>query len=212
MPKNYISNSKESVRMFKSDLLESVSKVHYSVPLFIFIPIIIYFAWKAIWEQQLSIASFALYYLFGLFIWSLTEYVMHRFVFHLEPKKGNKMLERIHFIFHGVHHDYPSDAHRLVMPPSVSIPLSAAFYFMFSFFLETGPLAAFFSAFMSGYLFYDMTHYMLHHANFKNRFWKKLKKHHMLHHYDDATKGYGVSSPLWDKVFSSDFLNRKNDQ
>jgi sterol desaturase/sphingolipid hydroxylase (fatty acid hydroxylase superfamily) len=211
MAKNFVSNSKESVRMFKSDILESVSKVHFSVPLFIFIPVILYFGWKAIWEQELSPVEFSGYFLLGLFIWSLTEYVLHRFIFHLEPKKGNKMLERIHFIFHGVHHDYPSDAQRLVMPPSVSIPLAAAFYFMFSLFLKTGPLAAFFCAFMAGYLFYDMTHYALHHANFKNKFWKKLKKHHMLHHYDDATKGYGVSSPLWDKIFSSDFLRNKND-
>src|SRR6187401_283998 len=107
MPKNYISNSKESVRMFKSDLLESVSKVHYTVPLFIFIPVIIYFVWKALWEQQLSLLFFAEYFLLGLFVWTITEYVMHRFVFHLEPKKGNKLMERIHFIFHGVHHDYP---------------------------------------------------------------------------------------------------------
>ncbi|GLU52180.1 sterol desaturase family protein [Dyadobacter frigoris] len=211
MAKNYVSNSKESVRMFKSDILESVSKVHFSVPLFIFIPVILYFGWKAIWQQELSPVEFSGYYLLGLFVWSLTEYVLHRFIFHLEPKKGNKTLERIHFVFHGVHHDYPSDAHRLVMPPSVSIPLAAAFYYLFSLFLRTGPLAAFFSAFMTGYLFYDMTHYALHHANFKNKFWKKLKKHHMLHHYDDASKGYGVSSPLWDKVFSSDFLKNKND-
>ncbi|WP_159473972.1 sterol desaturase family protein [Dyadobacter sp. 3J3] len=211
MAKNYVSNSKESVRMFKSDILESVSKVHFSVPLFIFIPVILYFAWKAIRQQELSTIEFAGYYLSGLLVWSLTEYVLHRFIFHLEPKKGNKIQERIHFIFHGVHHDYPSDAHRLVMPPSVSIPLAATFYYLFSLILRSGPLAAFFSAFMTGYLFYDMTHYALHHANFKNKFWKKLKKHHMLHHYDDASKGYGVSSPLWDKIFSSDFLKNKND-
>lgn len=197
--------------MFKSDILESVSKVHFSVPLFIFIPVILFFGWKAIWQQELSPVEFTGYYLLGLFVWSLAEYVLHRFIFHLEPKKGNKIMERIHFIFHGVHHDYPSDAHRLVMPPSVSVPLATAFYYVFSLFLRTGPLAAFFSAFMTGYLFYDMTHYALHHANFKNKFWKKLKKHHMLHHYDDASKGYGVSSPLWDKVFSSDFLKHKND-
>jgi sterol desaturase/sphingolipid hydroxylase (fatty acid hydroxylase superfamily) len=211
MRKNYVSNSKESVRMFKSDILESVSKVHYSVPLFIFTPVIFYFGWKALWQEKLPLLIFTGYFALGLFVWSLTEYVLHRFIFHLEPKKGNKILERIHFIFHGVHHDYPSDAQRLVMPPSVSIPLAAAFYFLFSTFLGTGPLSAFFSAFMTGYLFYDMTHYALHHANFKNKFWKKLKKHHMLHHYDDASKGYGVSSPLWDKVFSSDFLRNKND-
>ncbi|REA63266.1 fatty acid hydroxylase [Dyadobacter luteus] len=203
MAKNYVSNSRESTRMFKSNFLEPLSKVHYSVPLFIFIPVIGYFSWSALFPGKMSLLSFAAYYSGGLFIWSLTEYVMHRFVFHFTPK--GKLMERIHFIFHGVHHDYPNDAMRLVMPPSVSIPLATGFYFLFSLFFTEFPLAAFFSGFITGYLFYDMTHYALHHASFKNEFWKKLKKHHMVHHYSDSEKGFGVSSNFWDKIFGSDY-------
>jgi len=94
---------------------------------------------------------------------------------------------------------------RLVMPPSVSIPLATGFYLLFSAVLPAAYVPAFFAAFMTGYLFYDISHYALHHANFKNAFWKKLKQHHMQHHYSDATRGYGVSSSLWDKIFRSDF-------
>jgi 4-hydroxysphinganine ceramide fatty acyl 2-hydroxylase len=50
-----------------------------------------------------------------------------------------------------------------------------------------------------------MVHYALHHANFKSGFWKKLKHHHMLHHYQDASKGFGVSWMFWDGVFRSGF-------
>ncbi|MFT4033660.1 MAG: sterol desaturase family protein [Siphonobacter sp.] len=205
MPKNFVSNSKESVRLFKSNFLEVFSKVHYSVPLFVFVPVIVYFGWKALSPERLSAWAFLGYYVLGLFIWSLTEYILHRFVFHLEPKNGNKFLERMHFIFHGVHHDYPNDEKRLVMPPSVSIPLATGFYFLFALIFPTGALAAFYAGFITGYLCYDMVHYALHHANFKSSFWKKLKKHHMLHHYSDAQKGYGVSSSIWDKVFGSDY-------
>jgi sterol desaturase/sphingolipid hydroxylase (fatty acid hydroxylase superfamily) len=35
-----------------------------------------------------------------------------------------------------------------------------------------------------------------------------MKHHHMTHHYTDATRGYGVSSDLWDKVFRSEFLKK----
>ncbi|WP_428667416.1 sterol desaturase family protein [Runella sp.] len=208
MPKKYVSNSTESNRMFKSDLLEALSKVHYTVPLFIFLPVIGYFSWKSLFEGDFSVATFAGYYLAGLFVWSFTEYFMHRFVFHFTPK--GKLMERIHFIFHGVHHDYPNDAKRLVMPPSVSIPLATAFYFLFALFLGKYALGAFFAGFISGYLFYDMSHYALHHANFKSGFWKKLKKHHMLHHYSEADKGYGVSSDFWDKIFGSAFSDSKD--
>ncbi|MCF0052273.1 sterol desaturase family protein [Dyadobacter sp. LJ53] len=201
MAKNYVSNSKGSSRMFKNNLFESLSKVHFSVPLFIFIPVIVYFSWKSLQPGGLVWYDFVLTVLGGLFVWTFTEYFMHRFVFHFSPK--GKWMERIHFIFHGVHHDYPNDSKRLVMPPSVSIPLATGFYFLFAIFMDEFRVAAFFSGFMTGYLFYDMSHYALHHANFKSPFWKKLKKHHMEHHYADSEKGYGVSSDFWDRIFKT---------
>jgi len=206
MKKNYVSNSRESVRMFKNDFLEGLSKIHFSVPLFIFVPVIIYFSYRAV-ANNISAASFALFFILGIFVWSATEYVLHRFLFHFVPKSQWGL--RLHFIFHGVHHDYPRDSKRLVMVPSVSIPLAALFYLLFSLFLTKTNLYAFFPGFLIGYLFYDMTHYAIHHANFKSSFWKKIKQHHMLHHYDDPSKGYGVSSVLWDKILDSDFPKKK---
>lgn len=206
MKKKYVSNSQESARMFKSDLLESLSKVHYTVPLYIFIPVIIYFIYKAV-EVQMGILYFIEMFALGLFIWTLVEYIMHRFVFHYAPP-DKPWAQRLHFIFHGVHHDYPSDAKRLVLPPSVSIPLATGFYFLFHAILPVNAIYGFFPAFILGYLFYDISHYAIHHFNFKGAIWKKIKQHHMLHHYQDPDKGYGVSSPLWDKIFRSDFIKK----
>lgn len=210
MKKNYISNSTESVRMFKSSLMESVSKVHFSVPLFIYVPLIGFLIYKS-FSQQISVFYFFIYIIGGFFVWTITEYLLHRFIFHYQPT--SKWGLRIHFIFHGVHHDYPKDAKRLVMPPSASIPLAILFYFLFSlFFNNTGYLYTFFSGFLAGYLCYDMVHYAIHHYNFKSSIMKQVKQHHMLHHYSDATKGYGVSSSLWDIIFRSGFLKKKQDE
>ena len=207
MKKNYVSNSQESVRMFKSDLLESLSKVHFTVPLFIFVPVIIFCTYKALFQDAIGIITFLELFALGLFVWTFVEYIMHRFVFHyMPPDKPWAM--RMHFIFHGVHHDYPSDAKRLVLPPSVSIPLAMAFYFLFKAILPPNDIFGFFPGFILGYLFYDISHYAIHHFNFKGNIWKKVKQHHMLHHYQDPEKGYGVSSPLWDKIFRSDFLKK----
>ena len=206
MKKNYISNSQESVRMFKSDLLEALSKVHFLVPIILFVPVIGYFIYEA-FEKNLGLATFFEMFFLGLFVWTLVEYIMHRFLFHYTPPDKPWAL-RLHFIFHGVHHDYPSDAKRLVLPPSVSIPLATAFYFLFNYFLPPNYIYGFFPAFLLGYLFYDETHYAIHHFNFKGSIWKKIKQHHMLHHYQDPDKGYGVSSPLWDKIFRSDFIKK----
>lgn len=199
MEKLFVSNSQESSRMFKSNLLESLSKVHFTVPLIIYVPVILYFGWKGYAGE---ILPFLLTLSGGLLFWTLTEYTLHRFVFHYQPTSS--WGKKLHFIFHGVHHDYPNDAFRLVMPPSASIPLATCFYFLFALFLEPPYRYTFFAAFMAGYLFYDITHYAIHHFNFKGLIWKKLKQHHMLHHYTNPDKGYGVSSPLWDKIFRTD--------
>lgn len=209
MKKNYISNSSESIRMFKSGWMEALSKVHFTVPLYIYVPVIIVFSVLS-FRNDIGILPFAGFLFLGLFIWTITEYFLHRYIFHFEPK--SKWGLRLHFIFHGVHHDYPKDRMRLVMPPSASIPLAVAFYFLFYFiFPNKAYLYAFFPGFLIGYLIYDMMHYAMHHYNFKSTFWKKIKQHHMLHHYDDSTKGYGVSSALWDIILGSDFPKKKNE-
>lgn len=205
MPKNYVSNSEESVRMFRSNWMEALSKVHFSVPLFIYVPVIFYFCYRA-FSAGISLAGFVLHFALGLLVWSATEYFLHRFVFHFHPR--GEWGKRIHFIFHGVHHDYPRDKKRLVMPPSASLPLAALFYFLFSLLFAPARLAAFFPGFLLGYLFYDMMHYAMHHYNFKSGLMKRIKQHHMLHHYQDPTKGFGVSSSLWDVVMGSRFSEK----
>ena len=206
MPKNYVSNSEESIRLFKSGWMEILSKVHFSVPLFIYVPVIFFVSYKS-FAAGLGIGAFVLLFAFGLAIWTITEYTLHRYIFHYHPT--SKFGQRIHFIFHGVHHDYPRDKKRLVMPPSASIPLALLFYFLFSLFLSTAKLHAFFPGFLLGYLIYDMMHYAMHHYNFKSSIMKRVKQHHMLHHYQDATKGYGVSSSLWDIIIGSDFPKKE---
>jgi hypothetical protein len=113
MKKNFVSNSQESTRMFKMDWMEALSKVHFSVPIFIFTPVILYFSWRAFAVANNSILIFIASFAGGLFIWTLTEYILHRFVFHFVPKSPWGL--RLHFIFHGVHHDYHNDRLRLVM-------------------------------------------------------------------------------------------------
>jgi dihydroceramide fatty acyl 2-hydroxylase len=193
--------------MFKNDFLESLTKVHYSVPLIFWIPVIIYFIRKAYVVGEMSGSAVFGYFLFGLAFWTFAEYVLHRWVFHFHPKSG--WGKRIHFIFHGVHHDFPKDRLRLVMPLSASIPMATIIYLIFYVFFAEFTLSAFFAGFLFGYLIYDECHYAMHHANFKSGFFKKIKDHHMLHHYADPEKGFGVSSALWDKIFGSGFSKKE---
>lgn len=203
MAKNFVSNKDESVKMFENRFLEACSKVHPIVPLFIFVPVILWFGYTSVAAYHFSIITIVEFIIFGIIIWTITEYVLHRFVFHFTPK--TPFMEKIHFLFHGVHHDYPSDSRRLVMPPSVSIPLAALFYFLFYLILGRAYVAPFFVGFIAGYLFYDITHYAIHHFNMHSKFWLAIKNNHMKHHYQNADKGYGVSSAIWDYVFKTQF-------
>ncbi|MFM2360844.1 MAG: hypothetical protein RLY16_2837, partial [Bacteroidota bacterium] len=159
MKKNYVSNSEESIQLFENKFLNSLYKVHFTVPLFIFIPVISYLIYLA-FSQGLGLLVFGGLFVSGIFVWTLTEYVVHRFVFHFHPTSN--FGKRIHFIFHGVHHDYPRDKKRLVMPPSASIPLATFFFFLFKLLLPAPGLFGFFAGFLLGYLIYDMMHYAMH--------------------------------------------------
>ena len=203
MEKQYISNKDETVRMFDNEILNVLSKVHFLVPVILFLPVVIYFIYRAIAIYSMSFISILGFVIGGILTWSLAEYLLHRFIFHYQPT--TKIGKRIHFIVHGVHHDYPSDSKRLVMVPSMSIPLAAAFYFLFYFLMGGANTAPFFAGFIIGYLIYDETHYALHHFNFKSKFWLNIKHHHMIHHYKDSQNGFGVSSKIWDYVFGTKF-------
>jgi sterol desaturase/sphingolipid hydroxylase (fatty acid hydroxylase superfamily) len=203
MSKNFVSNKDETVRMFDNNFLEALSKIHFTVPLYIYIPIILAFLYRGIILFNIASSKLIALILLGILVWSLTEYALHRFVFHYVP--DSKFGQRIHFIFHGVHHDYPSDSRRLVMPPSVSLPLAVLFYFLFYSIAGRIYVAPFMAGFLTGYLFYDMTHYAVHHFNMHNKFWLAIKNHHMKHHYQNPAKGFGVSSKVWDVIIGTDF-------
>lgn len=203
MVKNYVSNKDETARMFKSDLMEAMSKVHWTVPLHLFVPVVLVCFYFALFQYSLGIGEVVLYTLAGLLVWTFAEYTLHRFIFHFHATSD--IGKRLTFIFHGVHHDYPSDSKRLVMPPSASIPMASLFFFLFLWMLGDVYVAPFFAGFIIGYLFYDITHYAIHHFNMKNKFWLAIKNHHMIHHYKYPNLGYGVSQPTWDYIFRTTY-------
>jgi len=190
----------DSPPLFESRFLDFFSRIHPAIPAVVFVPVVIGGIWLAI-DRGVGVGVAALLMLAGIAIWTLTEYWHHRLLFHWEPKfRGG---DRIHFIIHGVHHDHPNDAMRLVMPPAVSIPLAALF--LAAFVLVFGAPEAFpiFSGFITGYLTYDYTHYHVHHHTPKTALGKRLRAQHMRHHFQDHRYGFGVSSPVWDLVFNT---------
>ncbi len=201
MAKQYVSNKDETVRLFQNDFMEFWSRVHPSVPVILYLPLIAYLLYWAATQPLLSAGNLILLFVTGWFAWTLTEYVLHRFVFHFTPR--GEWQQRIFYLFHGIHHDYPNDSRRLVMPPVVSIPLAVIFYALFNWLLGKPQVAPFFAGFVFGYLCYDMIHYAVHHWPLNHGVALYLRQYHIRHHFQDSERSYGVSSPIWDYVFGT---------
>jgi dihydroceramide fatty acyl 2-hydroxylase len=184
--------------LFESDFLNFFSRVHPAIPAVVFVPVVVAMEWLGA-DRGYAAWQLALLTLGGVGIWTLTEYWLHRLVFHWEP--DHPLGSRLHFVIHGVHHDHPNDRLRLVMPPAASVPLAAAFLGAFILIFGTPAAYPVFAGLILGYLGYDYTHYHVHHHTPKTKLGRRLREQHMRHHFQDHRYGYGVSSPLWDVVF-----------
>ena len=184
--------------LFQNRFLDFFSRIHPAVPALIFVPVIVALVVLGARDGQGAL-EIALLFIAGLGIWTLTEYWLHRKLFHWEP--DHPIGSRLHFIIHGVHHDHPNDKLRLVMPPAASIPLAALFFGLFYLVFGLPTALPLFAGFLLGYLAYDYTHYYLHHFVPRSELGKRLREQHMRHHFQDHRFGFGVSSPIWDYVF-----------
>lgn len=185
--------------MFENPLLERLSHVHPVTPLVLYAPIILACLFVSALYFDLSLGRIAVAVVLGYFGWTLLEYWLHRLLFHL-PVRG-ELTKKIYFFVHGVHHDWPWDTSRLVLPPALSLTLAVLFYSLFRATLPGGEAHAAFGGLLSGYLVYDMLHWYSHVGAPQNRLLKHLRKEHMIHHFKEPKSRFGVSCPWWDWVF-----------
>ena len=197
---DHMAARKGEVRLFKNGLLERLSKISPVTVLAVYLPLIIFAVWKS-FTIGIPASVFVALFLSGLAVWTLFEYFFHRYIFHFTPR--GEFQKRVSFLFHGVHHQYPNDKKRLVMPIALSL-LIGVLLFALSLPLFGTKIWAYSAGFAAGYLAYDMTHYSIHHFRRTQVKWfKNLRKSHLDHHFRDSSKGYGVSSSFWDRVFGT---------
>src|SRR5690349_6863840 len=160
MPSERTATLSASPPLFKSRFLDFFSRIHPVVPALIYVPAIVVLIVLGANDGQDALEIIGLF-IAGTFIWTLTEYWLHRLIFHWDP--DNAVGHRLHFIIHGVHHDHPNDKMLLVMPPGASIPLAALFFGLFWLIFGLPTAYPLFAGFLLGYLIYDYMHYYLHH-------------------------------------------------
>jgi sterol desaturase/sphingolipid hydroxylase (fatty acid hydroxylase superfamily) len=204
-------HNKGQAQLFNNPYLEMLTKTHPLVIWGMYLPMIIGFPWYATVRFSFNGLTVMLLFIAGMFFWSLFEYIIHRFVFHLIAE--SERAQKIVYILHGNHHEYPRDKERLFMPPVPSL-IIASIIFLIMYSLMGNIVFLFFPGFMLGYLMYGTMHYAIHAWNPPFKWMKPLWRNHHLHHYKNEGLGYGVSSTLWDHVFGTmfDLKNEKEDK
>ncbi len=189
-----------SAKMFENPILERISRTHILIPITMFIGISGVLEYYAVTTTQYAWFVGVGLFFAGFLAFTLVEYLMHKYFFHMEPNTPVK--DKLQYSVHGVHHDYPKDKDRLAMPPFVSAAYAAIIYLVFN--LIMGDLSLYFvPGFLFGYAAYLGVHYIVHAYQPPKNLFKVLWVNHAIHHYKDPDVAFGVSTPLWDYVFGT---------
>lgn len=193
-----------SPRMFRVDWIEKyLSRVHPAQVAVVWIPVALFFAVRSLRDPTLPARATLGLLFFGLLAWTLLEYVLHRFAFHFEPEPSSEIQRDLAFLVHGVHHDYPHDPDRLVMPPVVALVLALLVGLPLRALLGARLFPGTFAGLVAGYVWYDLTHYAVHHLKPRTPFGRLQRRSHLLHHFAQPDGRYGVTTPLWDLCFGT---------
>lgn len=187
-------------QLFDNPILEALSRTHIMVPILMWLTLSVFLGWYAFTFTNMSTGTIAALFATGLLVFTLFEYVLHRYLYHIHPTTERRA--KLQYTLHGVHHEYPKDKTRLAMPPVVAVFMAAGFFGLF--FLMMGESAyAFFPGFLVGYSGYLSVHFIVHAYTPPKNFFKQLWVNHSVHHYKNPESNYGVSSPFWDYIFGS---------
>ena len=188
----------QRIRLFHNDFLErttTVSPIAFVLTWASMLAFAVYAGWGAAsFVESVGLA------LFGLFLWSLFEYAMHRFIFHM--KLTSNLGRAFLFLSHGNHHTQPNDAKRNIMPPLVSVAICGTVWLVL--YLVAGQIGSvIFIGFGIGYVIYDSVHYAVHQFPLRHGLLGRLKRHHIRHHYAREEGNFSITAIFWDRVFGT---------
>lgn len=151
-------------------------------------------------RSDLSGLARAFWFFSGVALWTLLEYVLHRWMLHYSARSliGRAVVDRLHVL----HHHDPKDQTQVCIPPWAFLTFLSGFLALaFATGIGWERAALLTSGVGLMMALYDITHFSTHYMPATNAWLRLLKKQHMLHHFSDHTKRFGVTSPLWDYVF-----------
>lgn len=190
-------------QIFKNPILEYLTKAPAPVSATIYICIAVSLLYIGYRNEVVDPAWKAIsIYTGAIFFWTFFEYFFHRYINHIDEYFPNsRWAGKIAYTIHGIHHEYPRDKERLLMPPVPGLLIVMLLYVVFFTILNSW-VYFFMPGFMTGYLLYTYVHFSVHTTPVPS--WLKTQyRHHAIHHYKHPDKAFGVSTSLWDQIFGT---------
>jgi sterol desaturase/sphingolipid hydroxylase (fatty acid hydroxylase superfamily) len=176
--------------------------VHPAAPFVLWIPIDLYVLGSALvtgastWTQAVAFVPL------GWLTWQMLEYVIHKKLFHWTG--GSPLARQLTGTEgHVFHHRYPDDDTRLVMPIAVSIFLASTIWGGLSLLGRPDVTHPFWCGIVAGYLWYDFMHWSQHYRKPLTEWGRRLRAHHMSHHFADPDTNFGISHMWIDRVLGT---------
>ncbi|MCB9061810.1 MAG: sterol desaturase family protein [Halobacteriovoraceae bacterium] len=201
---NNLKHNRAKLRLFNSNFWESLSRTNSWAPALFWLFVIggLFYTNS---DKGITVKEHVALFFIGLIVWTLVEYIFHRFIFHF-PIFGPKS-ERFNFVSHGIHHEDAHDLGRAIMPITPAAIYTVLLYGVFFqvFGEKYGP--TFLAYFLMGFISYDYYHFSNHVMLPKSKLGKYLRKNHLIHHVYPHVN-FGVTSPIWDFAFGT-YANKK---
>lgn len=194
-----ISNQR-SGKVFQNRVLELLARTSPAIVWSCYSPVLAFIVAYDIYVHGRPAWAAAALFAAGLFVWTLAEYLLHRFVFHFVNE--NALVQRLHHYAHGYHHSHPRDKEHLFMPVPVGFAMSSLFWGLF-WLLIGPPSFSLLPGFVTGYLIYATLHYSMHIRPQAPKALRGLWRHHHMHHFKNTKEAFGVSTTFWDHVFGT---------
>jgi dihydroceramide fatty acyl 2-hydroxylase len=145
-------------------------------------------------QLALSPVKLILYAVTGLLSWTLSEYLLHRYVYHVVPSFLSEG--------HALHHDRPRDL--IGVPWYLTTIIVVAVFYAVTLVASPPATGIFMAMNWFGYVMYCLAHHGSHHFQYRNGWLKKMKRHHLIHHAHPAYN-WGFTTALWDRVFRTHY-------
>jgi sterol desaturase/sphingolipid hydroxylase (fatty acid hydroxylase superfamily) len=146
----------------------------------------------------------------GVLIWTMLEYGLHRFLFHIQMPLQNPRIKEFVNGSHLSHHASPRDPDKVLVRPSYGLVVSAALFGLLYMMMSSVVSAAgIIAGVWTGFLYYEAVHYRVHFSLAGSGFVVWQRRRHFHHHFTNNRQCFGVTSPLWDYVFGTN-LRRVN--